>query len=208
MKKDLLLTAALALLSTRTLGLDIRTKEEFLDFSRRVTNGDNYKDETITLLNDIDFSGVEFEPMGIAFDNDEVSSFEGTFDGQGHIISNLNITSSEISVGLFGYVYGGSVKNMVLDSSCVVSSVDSKENAFVGGVIGFLFSTSNSITVRNIVNMANIFAYKSKDTTTYIIGGIVGYISFDGNEIELYNCMNLGAYISMNPMKSMEIARL
>ena len=192
MKIGLLLTAALTLLWPRSFALDIRTKDEFLDFSRRVTNGNRYKDETITLLNDIDFSGVEFEPMGIKLDNDDSSYFEGTFDGQGHIISNLNITSSEMPVGLFGYVYGGSVKNIVLDSSCIVSSVDSKENAFVGGVIGFLFSTSNSITVRNIVNMANIFAYKSKDTTTYIIGGIVGYISLDGNEIELYNCMNLG----------------
>lgn len=65
----------------------------------------------------IDMEGITMTPIG----SSEVNSFRGTFDGQGHVISNL-VISGESNIGLFGYVTGGAyVKNFILDSSYSIS---------------------------------------------------------------------------------------
>ena len=69
------------------------------------------------LTADIDMEGITMTPIG----SSEANSFRGTFDGQGHVISNL-VISGESNIGLFGYVTGGAyVKNFILDSSCSIS---------------------------------------------------------------------------------------
>ena len=85
---------------------------------------------------DIDFSGglsEQFEPIGTSNSN----SFQGTFDGQGHTISNLAMKSSSQYVGLFGRSKGA-IRNVVLDSSCSVVSSYSAQVIFV--LVGLLES--------------------------------------------------------------------
>ena len=47
-------------------------------------------------------------------------SFRGTFDGGGHTISGLHVTGQEYA-GLFGYVRGGEIRNVMLASDCQIS---------------------------------------------------------------------------------------
>ena len=65
--------------------------------------------------------------------------FRGTFDGQGHTISGLRVykdgssaSSTAGSLGLFGYVDGGTVKNVVLRDA-VIRGYDN-----IGGLVGYL----------------------------------------------------------------------
>ena len=56
--------------------------------------------------------------------------YTGTFDGAGHTISGLKVSSTGSYVGLFGYVDGGTVKNLNL------ANVSVSGNDYVGGVVG------------------------------------------------------------------------
>ena len=65
--------------------------------------------------------------------------FRGTFDGQGHTISGIRVykdgssaSSAAGSLGLFGYVDGGTVKNVVLRDA-VIRGYDN-----IGGLVGYL----------------------------------------------------------------------
>ena len=97
-----------------------------------------YKDETVVLMNDIDLGGMEWTPIGdYRF---SANRFCGTFDGQGHTISNFKITkktdkndSNKSSYGFFGNVEG-TVKNLIVANATVSSY------AYTGALIGRLNS--------------------------------------------------------------------
>ena len=73
--------------------------------------------------------------------------FRGTYDGGGYSISGIRIYKRSVgssghddeSIGLFGYVYGGTVKNVVLRDANIFGHVN------LGGIVGYL-SGGGSIT--------------------------------------------------------------
>ncbi len=112
---------------------------------------DSFKDKTVKLISDIDLGDGEetnvedkiFYPIGYYNDegtytksnkviNSDVNSFEGTFDGNGHTISNFYQNTWEMkgddsyydktlqyyndAMGLFGYVLNGTVKNLTVNN--------------------------------------------------------------------------------------------
>lgn len=78
------------------------------------------------LTADIDLTGFVFRPIGTL-----AEPFTGTFDGNGYIISGLNLQSSEEYQGLFGYSLG-LICNVTLAGDCTVSG-----SSFAGGIAGF-----------------------------------------------------------------------
>ena len=83
------------------------------------------------LVSDIDMSGITMTPIGISGDK----PFQGTFDGQGHTISHLEM-SGENNVGLFGYVTGGAyVKNFIVDATSSISG--GSYCGVIGGSVGY-----------------------------------------------------------------------
>ena len=99
------------------------------------------------------------------------SSYRGTFDGQGYTIGGLNISAgAEDYQGLFGYVSGGTIENLVVDGT-----VTGKNNT--AGIVGYL--TSSGI-VRKCVNKANVTGNNS-------VGGIVGQVSSVAAVEDCYN---------------------
>ena len=81
-----------SILLPRGCALDISSAEEFIDFASNVNNGtNNYAGETVYLTADIDMTDYssQFEPVGKSSDE---NTFSGTFDGQGHAVSNLVIS--------------------------------------------------------------------------------------------------------------------
>ena len=79
-----------------------------------------------TLTDDIDLENASWIPIGDIYDG-----YTGAFDGGGHTISGLQISSTGNNIGLFGYVNGGTVKNLNLE----ITSVSG--NDYVGGVVGY-----------------------------------------------------------------------
>jgi hypothetical protein len=80
------------------------------------------------LTADIDLAGEVFTSAVIAPD----TQFTGTFDGSGHVISNLTINQpTKDSIGLFGYVRsGGQVKNLGVINASITG------RGYVGGLVG------------------------------------------------------------------------
>ena len=95
----------------------ITSVNEFIDFSKAVNSGTTYEGTTVFLDSDIDLTEKTFEPIG-----NYSNYFLGVFDGQGHLIRNLNMTSSSQYIGLFGYSRGLTIRNVILDSSCSITS--------------------------------------------------------------------------------------
>ena len=112
----------------------IKNVDEFAQFKDNVNNGVDYSGTTVFLESDLSLAGKTFEPIGTSS-----NYFSGTFDGQGHVISNLTVASSLHYVGLFGYSEGLTIKNVILDSSCSITSsrFSIYDNVYTGGIISY-----------------------------------------------------------------------
>ena len=119
--------------SMSALGADIvriMSVDEFIQFKDNVNSGTSYSGTTVFLDSDLSLAGKTFELIGYS----ESNYFRGAFDGQGHVISNLTMTSSSQYVGLFGYSGGLTIKKVILDSSCSITSTFSgSSDAYIGG---------------------------------------------------------------------------
>lgn len=91
----------------------------------------NYLDYTCILMNDLDLTGKTFEGIG-AFDS---SNFTGTFDGNGHTISNISSHDSG-QIGLFYGLNGAEVKNLR------ISNVSITGGTFTGALAGSVEASS------------------------------------------------------------------
>lgn len=190
---NLLLASAGVALGNTDNELIINEASDFITFSKDVNSGANYSGTTIYLESDLDFSGdlsEQFEPIG----KDLNSPFSGIFDGQGNTISNLAVKSSSLFVGLFGYTTG-TIKSVVMDSSCSVTcNFTGSDSVRVGGIIGY-HNPSNKNSISNIVNMAGVTFERNDDkqSTHLSLGGIVGHVSLSSiYETTVRNCINYG----------------
>lgn len=192
----------------------ISNKEDLLKFADLVNDGNSFAGKTVTLENDINLSGVAWNPIG----GSSISSypgnnlFKGIFDGQNHIISNLTVSASGIyaTAGLFGATYGeATIKNVVLENAHISST------HYAGGILGYETNRTSIIncTVKNSTitsaaenssgnwdngdKVGGVVGYMHKadirdctvENTTIKgyrdIGGIAGYIGKDGESVEI-----------------------
>jgi len=121
------------------------------------------------LMNDIDLNGISWTTIG-----DNINRFTGTFDGNGHVISNMTINNPSSNYqGLFAYVdTTGTVKNLG-----VTGNVSGNTN--VGGIVGY-----NRGTVENCYFSGNV-------TGGNYVGGIAGQAR-DSSSI-IRNCYTTGS---------------
>ena len=113
-------------------------------------------DINITLDKNIDLTGKDWTPIGTSFDN----SYTGTFDGGGHTITGLTVTTNDEYAGLFGWLNrAGTVKNVVMEGIQITSN-----HMFgnTGGVAGFSWGTIENCSVSGSVS------------GTKCVGGVVG----------------------------------
>lgn len=142
--------------------------------------GNNFNDITLVLEKDIalscdkDDSATHFKTIGIN------SPFAGTFDGNGHKISNLYVDRAD-KAGLFASVYGASIKNLTVEGTVVGPSSNGSDPTGVGGIVGY---STSQILIENCVSNVNVSS--SCENT----GGICGYV----NDVDsvIRNCVNIG----------------
>lgn len=111
---------------------DITTAEQLAGFASLVNQGKTFSGCTINLLNDIDLDGKEWTPIGGSYLLTNV-----TFDGNGHVILNMSITSDIFLKGLFGWIKNCEVKNLGVEDAVIVS--DSGE---AGILVGDMIASS------------------------------------------------------------------
>ena len=138
------------------------------------------------LTADIDLAGAEWTPIGTwvpsgeSEEEQEIPSpefaFTGTFDGNGHTISNLKIDQPEgLALGLFGCISGAEVRNFRLENASVDGSLMSAD------VVGYSFmSTVDSVVLAN----GKVTAHMGEMSSEGMFGGIVGA----GMGSEISNC--------------------
>ncbi|MBE5910032.1 LTA synthase family protein [Pseudobutyrivibrio sp.] len=167
--------------------------DDFLLFAKLVNSGFDFADCYFKLTSDIDMKGVEWTPIGI-FDSGRF--FWGTFDGDGHTISNLTITNDY--AGLFGQL-SGTVLNLIIVNEEV-------NGEYVGGI------TSHACDSPKIINCAVIDStIKASERGGGIADNFVGgtivncvtdisVINTDGNNntygIVSYNAANISSCYS------------
>ena len=113
-------------------------------------------DINITLDKNIDLTGKNWTPIGTSFSN----KYTGTFDGGGHTIKGLTVTTNDQFVGLFGSIdYAGTVKNVMMEDVQITSN---RSSGFAGGVAGYSEGTIENCSVSGSVS------------GTVYVGGVVG----------------------------------
>ncbi|MBO5495622.1 MAG: hypothetical protein J5964_07885 [Eubacterium sp.] len=99
---------------------DISTEADLLAFRDCLNNENDFSGKTVSLLNDLDFNGIDFLcPV-------ETTMFSGNFDGKGHTISNINMVSADDSVvGLLPVLSGSvTVKDLTLSNVTIENGKD------------------------------------------------------------------------------------
>ena len=128
-----------------------------------------------TLTADIDLTGKTWTPIGDG--STSANSYQGTFDGQGHRITGLAITTdnpSGESAALFGGIGGnGEVKNLQL----VDVDYDVRQNGVAGGIAMSNYGTITACSVTG--DLSSTGGYVGGIATSNI-GSIIG-CWFDGN---------------------------
>ena len=162
----------------------ITTAEELAWFRDQVNDGN--QTACAKLTKDIDMSSVCYPVSGDVEGKSwtpigsYTSSWNGTFDGDNHTISNLYIKSRERYTGLFGHVGQSEVatiRNIKFNTAIVESS-----NYFTGVLVGSVYRGEISgITVQS----------GSVNSTSDYVGGIVGMADYEAKIVECENHANI-----------------
>ena len=185
--------------------ISITTVEELLQFAKAVDNGeyDDKTDAVVSLDADLDLTGVAWTPIGSVFaaDGTLLHYFSGKFYGNGHTISNLNLSENygkteypsfgffsevygaeisgltiqgKLDVSNSGYVYFGTVAGVAADSKisdCVSDVSFTDTDKYINGTVALCGYAINS-TIEYCQNKGNFSI--TKDVTSFQMGGIVG----------------------------------
>ena len=160
------------------------TAEAIAGLAELIDAGQTFEGQTIKLSSDVDLyledengEAIPFDPIG-SYRFDQI--FKGTFDGQGHTISNLNQNTwaldngyyyNDCGLGLFGAVEDAVIKNLVMDGAQISGE---------SGLCGTVAAVAHNCTFENItIKNSNVADYQ------YYAGGIVGWAS---GEQTFVNC--------------------
>jgi hypothetical protein len=108
----------------------IKTADDLTLLSQLVSEGNSFAGAYFALANDLDLSGLSnYTPVG-----DDVTKFEGTFDGQNHTISNFTIDGKAfLYTGIFGYTG----EKALIKDIIVKRFVGSSDGLYLGTFVGY-----------------------------------------------------------------------
>ena len=160
----------------------ITTAEQLAGLAQLINTGTiTFEGKTVYLDNDLDLDKHEWISIGKGKGGNQAAySFCGTFDGQGHVISNLYsrdslMPNAEIGddeencyrQGLFGNVYDGEIKNLGIENADIV--VDLNDSATYGK--GILVDWLNNSKVTNCWTSGSISGGAYLE---HYVGGLAG----------------------------------
>lgn len=188
----------------------VTSADGLMNIAKLVNGGKT--DINITLTADIDLTGKDWTPIGTSYSN----KYTGTFDGGGHTIKGLTVTTNDGNVGLFGYLNrAGTVKNVVMEGIQITNN--QINGGSIGGVVGFSWggtiencsvsgSVSGTVYVGGVVGAqwdGSITGCSSSATVKGMVyvGGVVGQTN--GNTTTLTACYATGnVIIEIAPKKN------
>ena len=149
----------------------IRDFSDLENLSEYVYTGGSTSGKTFKLTNSIDMKSQSFIPIGTIY-NGSPFYFDGTFDGQGYTILNLNIDTNSTyaagDLGIFGYL-NGTVKNLSICYGDIYLTTTDKS---AGGIVGSMYGSAK---VERCYNLGTkVYTYSG--SRSFNIGGVIGFI--------------------------------
>ena len=181
----------------------IGTAQEMAWLAYAVNNQMESEGYCAVLTADIDLGYCQWPVIGVLSSNGQ-RAYTGTFDGQGHTVSGLNITSlgGRQKLGLFGVAQDAVIENLTVRGNIDLTGVrsyDTTTGYIIGGVLGS--GEGGGVTIRNCVSQVDISVSFVNDQKAQnsAVGGLVGRLSGSGSH-EITNCRNEGRiYTAFEP---------
>lgn len=154
----------------------INNTSDLAELARQVNSGTTYEGQHFKLTTNLDLSdwdsgdGRGWIPIGYYHQVNEILEytlrpFKGIFDGNHKIINGVTIDRyAEQGLGLFGYVYGGKIKNLGLTTVFVTGE------SHIGGLVG----NARRSTIENC------YATGQTNADYYYVGGLIGWAHDSG----------------------------
>lgn len=131
------------------------------------------------LTSDIDLTGKDWTPIGQATNTySDYVTYGGTFDGGGHMVSGLAINNAKTYQALFGYVKGGTIRDLTVKGSVKTST---KSSSYAAGIVSY----GNPVTIKNCTNEV--------DVTASAKGYAAGVCAYLGTGSKMESCANKGS---------------
>lgn len=190
-------TADVSWYNENQMEFTISTAEELAGLAELVNEGNDFKEKTIVLANDIILnenvlnaekklnsgSFKEWTPIG-----NENNSFLGSFDGNNKKIIGCyinNITTTYYHIGLFGK--GRNIKNLeVIDS--YINVEDLSDLRCIGGIVGYPYN--GDIINCSFDGVIQVSVTGNLNSNALSIGGICGIPYTTGDESNIESCYN------------------
>lgn len=184
----------------------IGTAQELAWLAYAVNNQMESAGYCAVLTADIDLGYCRWPVIGILSSNGQ-RAYTGTFDGQGHTVSGLYITSlgGRQKLGLFGVAQDAVIENLTVRGSIELTGVkpyDMTAGYIIGGLLGSgEVKDGKGVTIRNCVSQVDISVSFVNDQKAQraSVSGLVGRLSGSGSH-EITDCRNEGrVYTSFEP---------
>ena len=137
----------------------IQNASQFAYFAKQVNAGVSYESKHIRLEINLDMNKKAFSVIG-----SDANQFKGTFDGNGHFIKNISISSANSYVGLFAYNCG-TIENLAIENITVNASKN-VNNVIVGGLVAYNMGEISNCYLTGLV--------KGSCDSILVIGGMIG----------------------------------
>jgi len=158
------------------------------------------------LVNDISLDSHEWIPISRFTESGANVGYSGTFDGQGHRVRNLSITTGADGSGLFGYLFAATVRNLTVDGSIIAG----QHSGGIAGVASGGGSTSSftpapatGTTISNCISYVDITVNRNllNSANNIMVGGVVGNLrnnAFVNTAGIIENSANYGTIVGGN----------
>jgi hypothetical protein len=165
----------------------VTTASDLAWVAGQVNSGNSFEGCTIELGADLDLSSHYWVPIGCA----QKTVFKGNFNGNNHKILGMNVSGSYVNVGLFGFVYNNTIKDVTIlsaniqatascagilaaciyfstISNCATNGDLSTSGAgSVGGLTGYNYCCS-------VINCSSTGSVNATQNNDLCVGGLVG----------------------------------
>ena len=183
----------------------IRNVNDLKLLAEKVNSGEAYEGKHFKQTADIDLNNeTNWTPIGKSN-----NPFKGIFNGDGHQITNLEVTGNSNNAGLFGYVDGAIIQNCNVTGevngydyvggvvgnaygktqilSCSFRGDVTGEDSYIGGIAG-----SARGTIKNCYALADVTAKSDFSPNTNEAGNYAGGIAGDVFYCTIENCYYSG----------------
>ena len=182
----------------------IGTAQELAWLAYAVNNQTESGGFSAVLTADVDLGYCQWPVIGTRSSGSQ-RPYTGTFDGRGHTVSGLYITSlgGRQKLGLFGVAQDAVIRNLTVRGSIELTGVRSYDGDTAGYLIGGLLGSGEGggVTIRSCVSQVDISVSFVNDQKAQnsAVGGLVGRLSGSGSH-EITNCRNEGRiYTAFEP---------